>query len=333
MQFKNIEEVFKAFEDLNVLVIGDVMIDAYVYGTVNRISPEAPVPVVNVKKRESRLGGAANVARNLVSLGAKATLCSVIGDDLYADQLIKLSSDCHISTDGLIRSNHRPTTVKYRVLSGSQHMLRIDEEKTDSLNDKEKKQFLSKLESLIGGTDLIIFEDYDKGLLDQEIISSIIGQARQLGIPTAVDPKKKNFLHYAGASLFKPNLKELFEGLKIPFSKFDLDEIKSAIYQLSAEMPTDLMMVTLSENGVLIKETKEYHHIPAHIRSISDVSGAGDTVISIAGLCLALKLPSKFIGELSNLGGGLVCEHLGVVPINKERLISEALKYQILPHS
>ncbi len=329
MAYNNIQEVFEAFKNLHVLVVGDVMIDAYVYGTVNRISPEAPVPVVNVSKRESRLGGAANVARNLISLGTKTTICAVIGQDEYGNKLKELCQKADIGIDGLVQSSDRPTTVKFRVISGSQQMLRIDEETTEDLNAQEREQFISQVTALIPSADLIIFEDYDKGLLDEASISSLIEAARTHDVPTAVDPKKKNFSHYKHCTLFKPNLKELFEGLNQPVPAFKKETVDYATQQLQEELNFDYALITLSENGVMVKSSSETHFISAHIRDISDVSGAGDTVISIASLALALKLPLKTIAELANLGGGLVCEHLGVVPINKEDLIQESLKTQL----
>ena len=321
MNYTSLEEIFSAFNQMKILILGDVMIDSYVWGKVERISPEAPVPIIHVKKKEKRLGGAANVAKNIQSLGAKPILCSVIGNDLEGECFINLLNQRNINGDGIVRSNKRITTVKERFLSGSQHILRVDEEELLSLTIKEEELLIKRISSLITSVDAVIFEDYDKGVLNRKIIEATINLANDHQIPTIVDPKKKNFNSYNGASLFKPNLKEIQEGTKMDLDDYDMESLKKAISKLRQKLDLKHVMVTLSEKGVYISSEDSEHHIPAHIRSISDVSGAGDTVVSIAGLCMGLKLPPKFTAALSNLGGGLVCEHLGVVSVNKEMLL------------
>ena len=316
---KNIVEKFKK---LKVLVVGDVMIDAYLFGKVDRISPEAPVPVVAISKKENRLGGAANVALNLVSLCAKPILCSVIGDDKEGAELIQLLKENKIGTEGLVVSKKRITTVKTRVIAQSHHMLRIDNEQTENLNSSESSNLLKKIFSLLKTADVLVFEDYDKGVLDENIISQIIKKANELKVPVAVDPKKNNFNSYKGATLFKPNLKELREGFK-DFSVDDKNQFETVVKDLMKQMKLKYLFVTMSERGVMITDGKKFEYIPAHIRKIADVSGAGDTVISVASLCLALKMPNKTIAEISNLAGGLVCEEVGVVPIDKKLLQQE----------
>ncbi|MGB0525875.1 MAG: bifunctional heptose 7-phosphate kinase/heptose 1-phosphate adenyltransferase [Flammeovirgaceae bacterium] len=322
----NIQHVFDSFEKLKVLIIGDVMIDSYIWGKVNRISPEAPVPIVNVQTREKRLGGAANVALNVKALGAHPILCSVVGDDSESQTLNELISDQFITGKGIIKSAERVTTIKHRVLAGSQHMMRIDSEIDTPISKHDAERLIEKATTLMDGVHVIIFEDYDKGVLTNEVISEIIHQAKKRGIPTVVDPKKRNFLAYEGCSLFKPNLKELKEGLKIDMRN-KVEEVKFAVRQLRNVMNVDAALITLSENGVYITDYMDEHHIPAHKREISDVSGAGDTVVSIAALCLAAGLSLPQVAGIANLGGGLVCEHLGVVPIEKDRLLEEAMKH------
>lgn len=320
-------QIFDAFAQLRVLIVGDVMIDSYIFGKVERISPEAPIPVVNVKRKEIRLGGAGNVAMNIKSLGGTAILCSVVGNDSDANDLVKLLIDNDLPTEGIIKSNERITTVKQRVLAGSQHVVRIDSEMNGLINADERFQFIKKANFLAESCDVIIFEDYDKGALDAESIKAIVAFAKSKGIPTIVDPKKRNFLHYQGTDIFKPNLKELKEGLKIDFDSKNLDEIRAAVASAKLTLGVKGVFLTLSENGVFIDFAGETHHIEAHLRSITDVSGAGDTVVSIAAMCLALQLTPKVIAEMSNLGGGLVCEYIGVVPIEKEKLKAEYQKH------
>jgi rfaE bifunctional protein kinase chain/domain len=333
----SLDSIFENFNTLTALVIGDVMIDSYLWGKVDRISPEAPVPVVSLKNRESRLGGAANVALNLKSLGAKTIMCSVVGNDKESETLIQMFEQQNIDVRGIIHSKDRPTTIKHRILAGSQHLLRIDSETTTPISDNESNELINKVKELALEANVIIFEDYDKGVLTEKVISELIDFANQNDIPTVIDPKKRNFWHYKNATLFKPNLKELQEGLgrdinvkntvkNTDSNNLSESEIAIAVQELAQKMQLKSVLITLSEYGVYIANETENHKIAAHKREISDVSGAGDTVVSIAGLCMALKLPLKTVAELANLGGGLVCESLGVVPIDKALFKQEAKK-------
>jgi len=319
-------ELFADFNNLHVLIVGDVMVDAYVWGRASRLSPEAPVPVVNVDRTENRLGGAANVALNVQALGATPLLCAVVGDDQGGDQLLRLLHDHHLPDTGIIRSAHRPTTFKQRILAHGQQLVRIDSEVETDLNAEEAALLLAAYDDLLPRADVVIFEDYDKGVLNASIIAQCIARAQQRGIPTVVDPKKKNFLAYKNCTLFKPNLKELREGLKLEFGAPDADRpgFEAAVARLRDVLTPDIVLVTLSEHGVFAQQHAAKTYLPAHLRTISDVSGAGDTVISIAACCVALRQPAAFTAALANLGGGLVCEQVGVVPIEKRLLLAEA---------
>ncbi|WP_439555821.1 bifunctional heptose 7-phosphate kinase/heptose 1-phosphate adenyltransferase [Dyadobacter sp.] len=325
----NINQIFEAFDSLRVLVIGDVMLDSYVWGKVDRISPEAPVPVVTVQRREYRLGGAGNVLLNVQSLGAEAIVCSVIGADSSGDLLENSLKEKGLNCEGLIRSDARITTIKERIIAGSQQVVRIDTETDRPISRSETQQLVEKAKELIPTCHVIIFEDYDKGVLTAESIGEITAFANSLNIPTVVDPKKRNFLSYNHTTLFKPNLKELREGLKVEFNVDKPEELRATVEQLKETLNVKGALITLSERGVFIDLNGETHKLPAHIRHIADVSGAGDTVISIAACCVALNLPPKSIAAISNLGGGLVCEMVGVVPINKALLKSEAEKLNL----
>ncbi len=319
------KNIIEKFNGLKVLVVGDVMIDAYLFGKVDRISPEAPVPVVAVNKKENRLGGAANVAMNLVALGAKPILCSVIGDDKDGHDLIDLLNEKGIGTSGIVLSKERITTVKTRVIAQSTQMLRIDSEITHNLNQLDSFKLVEKVSELLDDTNVLIFEDYDKGVLDEKNIQQIISKASEKNVPIAVDPKRKNFLSYKGATLFKPNLKELKEGFHKDFDIHNKPQFEQVVKELMQEMNLKNLFVTMSEHGVMITDGNMFEYIPAHLRKIADVSGAGDTVISVASLCLALQCSNKQIAELSNLAGGLVCEEVGVVPIDKKLLLDEVV--------
>lgn len=317
----DIKAIFESFKTKRIIVLGDIMLDAYMLGSVTRISPEAPVPIVSLTQEDERLGGAANVALNLVSLGAQAIICSVIGKDKEGKKLIDLFHSNHISSEGLIESDNRKTTVKTRIIGNNQQLLRIDSEQTNDISSFEEEKLFSKIESLIKtGIDALIFEDYNKGTLTVSLIEKVIKLCNENNVLTTVDPKKKNFFAFQGVTLFKPNLKELKEGLDLHFSMKDFPSFENAVELLREKLKHEITFITLSEHGVFIKNNAEKHKIAAHVRNISDVSGAGDTVISVATLCLTAGLKINEIAEISNLAGGLVCEKSGVVSIEKEEL-------------
>ena len=321
------KDLFDQFSTKRVLVIGDVMVDAYLMGKVNRMSPEAPVPVVDLFEKDERIGGAGNVALNLAALGASPIICSVIGADREGERLIQLFKDSNISTDGMYASSNRRTTVKTRVLSNNQQLLRIDSEDTTLINSSEETQLLSQITSVLeSGIDGIIFEDYNKGVLTPSLISAVLALAKAHQIPTTVDPKKDHFFEYKGCSLFKPNLKELKEGLQVDFDfSSNKEAFLSAVSDLQSRLGNSISFITLSEHGVFIQE-EEPIFISAHLRNIADVSGAGDTVIAVATLCLISGADVQTIAAISNIAGGLVCEQPGVVSIEKERLLNEVTK-------
>jgi rfaE bifunctional protein kinase chain/domain len=328
-----IDTFLRKAKETTVLVVGDVMLDAYLWGRVERISPEAPVPVVHVTERSARLGGAANVALNLRALGATPVVVSTIGSDKAGDDLVQCFLDSTLDSVGLVRSQTRRTTVKTRVISGHQHVVRVDEEETEDLSSADQEALLKRVSEVIDHRRpaAIVLEDYNKGVLTTRTIEAIIHAAQKAAIPVAVDPKLKNFLAYKGATLFKPNLKELREGLKVDAQAADLASVRSAVRALEEKLGNVATMVTLSEHGVYAHERGAEHHLPAHRRKIVDVSGAGDTVIAVATLGLAQGLPLQQIAALANLSGGLVCEEVGVVPIDPERLRNEVLALNLLP--
>jgi len=327
----DIKKSFQSFSKLNVLIIGDVMIDAYMWGNVNRISPEAPVAIVAVNKKENRLGGAANVALNIQAMGASPILCSAIGDDEGGKLFFDLLKKQKLSSEGIIKSKSRVTTVKTRVIGNNHQMIRVDEELETSVNTNETNTLITFVKKLLSKKkiDVIIFEDYDKGCITPELIKSIVSFAKEKNIPTVVDPKKRNFMEYRGVTLFKPNLKELKEGLKTDFDSSNMKELSKLVDSFMKKQNIDSALITLSEKGVYINNKKSKLVIPAHIRDITDVSGAGDTVVSVAALCLASNFSSENLATLANLAGGLVCEKVGVVPINKNELLEEALKLNL----
>lgn len=322
----NINAVFESFKDIRVLIIGDVMIDEYVWGNTTRISPEAPVPVVSVEKKEMRLGGAANVALNIKSLGAQPILCGFVGKDYYGTQFYELMYKENLAQEGIFTIENRVTTVKTRIIAHHQQLLRIDAEQTDIVPYTAHEQLFTFIQNTIKKIDVIIFEDYDKGTLAPEFIQKLIALAKSHHIPVVVDPKLRNFTAYKECTLFKPNLKELREGLHLNINPENTMQLQEAIHKVQDILSCQNVMITLSEHGVAIGNKEVFYVIPAHVRKIADVSGAGDTVVSVVALCMALKLPLQKVAELSNLAGGLVCEEIGVVPINVEKLKEESKK-------
>lgn len=319
--------IFDQWESTTALIIGDSMIDAYFYGKSTRNSPEAPVPIINLSKKERRLGGAANVALNIKALGATPILCSIAGHDRNGSQLKSLLDQEGLSTQGIIEDESRCTTVKTRVIGNNQHFLRIDEEETNLINTDVENQLFTTIRSLIRTADVLIFQDYNKGVLSPSLIKNVTQLCNNSNVPIVVDPKHDQFFDYQNCTLFKPNRKEIVEAYQL--KEEDNHNMQSLAQQLRADLNAKNVMTTLSEDGVIIINDQEYHHLPAHPRKILDVSGAGDSVLSVAALCVALKLPNPLIAGLANLAGGLVCEKIGVVPIDMGQLLDEATRLEM----
>lgn len=328
---KELVDTFQDFCQKNVLIIGDVMLDHYLFGKVSRFSPEAPVPIVALNNRSTLLGGASNVALNVKALGSNPILCSVIGDDKHGKTLASLVQEKGMTTDGLCFSRERKTTIKTRVIGNSVQLVRVDDEDTHPLTDAEEAHFLSTIFQIMSQQkiDVILFQDYDKGSITPKIIEAVSEKAHEKHIPITVDPKKRNFLHYKNVTLFKPNLKELSEGIGVTICPTEKESIIQAVQNLQQQINPEIVMLTLSENGIALYRQQQLHQFPAFLRHIADVSGAGDTVISVATLCITVGMPIDQIAQLSNLAGGLVCEQVGVVPIDKALLIKEAQRLLI----
>ncbi len=327
MEQKTIEKLFNDFNNKKIIVIGDVMIDHYLWGKVERISPEAPVPVVTYREEESRLGGAANVALNILALGAKPLLCSVVGNDPSAKTFKMLMMEAGLSTFGLMVDESRPTSKKTRVIGGTQQLLRVDRETDTPISGQLTEKLVIRITEMLDNekADAIIFQDYDKGVITPKLIDEIVELAKNKDIPILVDPKKRNFNHYHDVTLFKPNFKEFSEGHSTEGKKDNSESLFNASKLLHTQRNIHTLMITLSEKGIYISTKDEYFAYPAQIRAIADVSGAGDTVISVAGLCLSCGLNNRQIALFANLAGGLVCEKAGVVPIDKSIFLKESI--------
>jgi rfaE bifunctional protein kinase chain/domain len=313
--------------NFNVLVIGDLMLDRYLYGNINRISPEAPVPILEKKGMEDKPGGAANVALNIKSLGSNALLLGITGTDEESTLLLELLNKKGIDNHYIIKTSDRPTTVKTRVMASGQHVLRIDEEFCAYIDEETELQLRHKFDDILKNINLdaVIFQDYNKGLLSCGLISHIIEKCRENNIFTAVDPKFHNFMCYKNSDFFKPNLKELSMIINKNVDPDPLSLNEAAIF-LRDKLNYKNMFVTLGDKGIFYCNESISELATTEKRTIVDVSGAGDVVISVATLLFLMKLEIAKIAEISNVAGGLACEELGVATISKEQLIS-ALKY------
>ena len=325
MVVHNFESLFKQLAGLKVGVVGDVMLDTYWWGNVDRISPEAPVPVVAVSKREQRIGGAGNVALNAAALGAKVNMISVLGKDDDGDQLTALLKKNDILCSYLVHSAERITTNKIRIISRNQHMMRLDAEIADNMSIADEARLLDAFKDYVNAEnpDVVILEDYNKGVLTENVIEKIVAICKNKNIITAVDPKRKNFFAYKDVDIFKPNLKEIKEGLNILREDINLNALKEMHLLLQEKLHHRISLITLSEKGVFYNVGNEAFIIPTHIRSIADVSGAGDTVIAVASLVYAATNNASLMAEIANIAGGLVCEEVGTVAIDKDKLLAE----------
>jgi len=319
------KKLFDSFSSLKTGVIGDVMLDTYMWGRVERISPEAPVPIVSLSKKEYRIGGAGNVALNCQSLGAFVTILSVTGDDTDGLLLTELFDSNKIDTGYLVKSNTRKTTSKTRIISRNQQMMRLDDEMTEALADKDSIQLLEQVSNYIAkeDPDIIIFEDYNKGVLTEKIIREVISLCQKAGVLTAVDPKRKNFFTYRHADIFKPNLKEVKEALNLLVDEVSHPLLKNIHGELQQQLGHSISFITLSEQGVFYQQDGESAVIPSHLRNIADVSGAGDTVIAVASLVYAATKNVHLMAEVANIAGGLVCEEVGTAIVSREKLLHE----------
>jgi D-glycero-beta-D-manno-heptose-7-phosphate kinase len=308
-----------------IAIVGDVMIDRYVWGTVSRISPEAPVPVVEVETESSRLGGAANVANNITSLGGTAFLVGVVGNDQSGADLRKILEKGNTSAEGIVTDSSRPTTVKMRVIAHDQHVVRIDSEEKRDVNEDIQQKIFSVIEKNISSLDGIIIEDYNKGVVVKDLIRKIIDLANATNTVVTIDPKFNNFFEYQNVTVFKPNKKETEEALgrKLKTDSDVLEAGKILLEKLHAQN----VLLTRSEKGMSVFEKNgNVFHIPTVARHVADVSGAGDTVIATLTTMLACGADMKEASTIANYAGGIVCGEVGIVPIDPEILRSTILR-------
>lgn len=307
-----------------VAVIGDIMLDRYLWGHVNRLSPEAPVPVIDLVREQFHLGGASNVARNIHSLGGVPVLVGVVGDDGSSTEVLRLVESAGFSTEGIFRDPSRTTTVKTRIIAQSQHVARVDRETREALDPGFGKKLMDFIELSLNRLDGIIFEDYNKGVVGKELIAGVTALAKSRSIPVTVDPKFDNFFDYHGVTVFKPNKKEVEEalGLKLAVKTDFEDAGKTVLAKLKAEN----VLLTLGDQGMMLfSNDGSVSHVPTKAGKVADVSGAGDTVIATLTMAMLGGASIREAASLANFGGGVVCGYVGIVPIDKEELIRAVL--------
>lgn len=322
---ETIEQIFQSFKEKKIVVIGDVMIDKYIFGHVSRISPEYPVPVVDVNRESSRLGGAANVAVNIHALGAETLLIGVTGDDAERRNLANLMTEHGLDPKMLAADTTRPTTCKTRILSQNHHITRVDYESRKPVDTELERRLLGMFMEIAGSVDAVVLEDYNKGVLTPSLIASVIAICRERETPVLVDPKLKEFFSYGGCTVFKPNLSELAASLGIPVAN-ENSAVEQACLLFGEKLEVENLVVTRSEKGMTVYDGS-FTHIPAQSLDVADVSGAGDTVIGTLALGLASGLDLVTSTRIANLAANTVCQEVGAVPVRPDKLLSACLAH------
>lgn len=308
------------FSNGKILIVGDVMLDKYYFGSVERISPEAPVPIVNIRKEESRLGGAANVANNIASLGGQTLLCGTIGHDLLGKELERISRQKNIKT--MLLRTPCPTITKARIIGGKQQIVRVDYEDRSALRNEDKKLLQEAVSANLSDYDILVISDYGKGLITEEFCSYLIRHAKKAGKKIIIDPKGKNWKKYSGADLVTPNVKELSDIVGYTVPNTDRAIEKAAREAIEANHLTSLL-VTRSEKGMSLISNMPPIHIPTHSEEVFDVSGAGDTVVATLSICLAAGMSIVEAMQTANIAAGIVVKKVGTATLTIEELVQQ----------
>lgn len=309
----------EGFSEVKVLVVGDLMLDCYWWGTVSRISPEAPVPIVKLKNKTYAVGGAANVAANVAGLGAESMLIGLVGKDADADLFARMLSEMNVAGEHIIFTEERPTTVKTRIIAHSQQVLRLDQEEIHKLSEAEHREALEKFVKVIDEVDIVIISDYAKGFLSEKLLADLFGLAKEKNKPVLVDPKGKDYKKYKGATLLTPNKKEAAESCKL--DEDDENLVETAGRQLIEELGLESILITRGEEGMsILQKGKTTRHLKASAREIYDVTGAGDTVIAALAVGLGAGIDLEDAAEIANRAAGIVVGQVGTTVIKKSIL-------------
>ncbi len=313
MDSKRFHDLADQFSQKHILVIGDLMLDAYMWGSTNRISPEAPVPIVSVSEVTHNPGGAANVGWNIASLSAKVTMAGIVGDDSHGEQLLDLMAERGMQVHSVVKDQHRPTTVKTRVIAQGQQVVRADQESVEELSGESLNAVLDSVEQCLNDVDGLIIADYNKGLLTEKMINTILSLANASSVPVYVDPKHDHFFAFSGVRLFKPNAAEFARAM-------DSTDPQSGAKSLWEKLNAEHVLVTLGAEGMFLTTAEDSFSIKTKARAVHDVSGAGDTVIAVYALADQCGASPEEAANLANLAAGRVCEEVGVIPINLDML-------------
>jgi len=316
-----VQSLLQSFQNKKILVLGDLMLDRYLVGQVSRLSPEAPVPIVEVEEEYTRLGGAANVSNNIKALGAIPYLVGIIGEDNFGREMKHIINDQGLSSEGIVVDPERPTTVKTRIIAHNQHVVRTDRESRIEIGSEMSNRIKEVISRLIKQVDAVIIEDYNKGLITKDIINFVVSSSQKLNKVITVDPKFDHFFEFHNVTVFKPNRRETEEALGIRMKT--KDQIIQAAQILFKKLNCKCLMITLGEEGMAVfNSAQEAHIIPTRARTVHDVSGAGDTVISMITLSLSSGANFEEAATLANFAAGIVCGEVGIVPITPERLLN-----------
>jgi len=327
MKKQKLFNIIKKFDGKNVLVVGDIMLDRYVWGNVERISPEAPVPVVEVIKETQTLGGCGNVANNITSVGGNVRIITIVGNDIYAEELKKMLKEKKVNIDGVFLDNSRPTTVKTRIIAHNQQVVRVDKESRHQLNLQLFEKIKSYVLDIKNSIDAILISDYGKGVITKSLLSFLIKLAKKLDIPITVDPKIEHFLEYKHVTVLTPNLNEATLGMRLHKKPQTEQEIYDLGRKILAKLKPEAVVITRGPDGMTLFEKERIYHIPTRAKEVYDVTGAGDTVIAILTLCLAAGADFVSSCEISNFAAGIVVGKVGTATVTKEELINVIVEF------
>ncbi len=324
---KNLIKIINNFKNKKILVVGDIMLDKYIWGNVERISPEAPVPVVEVVKETQNLGGCGNVAHNITSVGAESYLVTIVGNDIYAEELKKMLQQRKVNIDGIFVDAKRPTTVKTRIIAHNQQVVRVDHESRFQIDSHIFNKIKNYILDIKNQIDAILISDYGKGVITKGLLSFLIKLAKIIDVPITVDPKIEHFLEYKKVTILTPNLNEATLGMRLPKKPSTEQEVYELGKKILKKLQPEALVITRGPDGMTLFEKEKIYHIPTRAKEVYDVTGAGDTVIAILTLCLSTS--AKFVPscEIANFAAGIVVGKVGTATVSKEELIDIILNY------
>jgi len=315
---KKLKSIISRFANKNILVVGDLVLDHHIFGAVERISPEAPVPVVWANRETFLCGGAANVGLNLISLGAKVSLCGIVGRDHFGKTLFSLIKNGGINTSLIVKDNQRPTTLKTRIMAHHQQVVRVDWESVEFLSLRVNKLILNKIKKNLNNFDAVIIEDYGKGVVNPTLVEELVSLSKKKKKIITVDPKEDHFDYYENVTALTPNLKEAQSAVNIKIRS--KDQIPFLGKMIMEKLRPQILLMTLGEDGMMVFFDNHYHHIPTAALEVFDVTGAGDTVISAFTLALSCGAKYDQAAMIANLAAGIVVGKVGAATVNKKEL-------------